>query len=413
MGVVSKFTTDQNSYGPGENAVTTTTIQNTSDTNVVFTVTINILDLSGNVVATQTNSQAIASGQSADIGVTVQTPSTPGAYRVQMTASDNVTQGTTGTQDKFIRVQNGLLIYFSVPPTMIPGQPNVLEASIQSLATNAQNALVDISVFQADGLQVAKLPEFGASVQPMGTTNLDTFWIPATNLVNGTFYATAIVTVNGFALPPIVDYFQLGTSTFEDVSQYTTNKFNSWTLDPATGALVCSLVIGNNTGSPKTLNQKFYFVLPSSATVKLANPTGILPDGTPYLDITAQVEAALPGVGNGDLNLDPGEQVTISGIEIYSADRSIPQGFIFAMWADPPVSNASSSSGLQLVRSQNGTHMLSWPLGQTGYVLQVADSLTSTNWTTIPTTPVIRGSANTIPIPIGTSGSKFYRMKKQ
>jgi hypothetical protein len=83
------------------------------------------------------------------------------------------------------------------------------------------------------------------------------------------------------------------------------------------------------------------------------------------------------------------------------------------MWADPPVSNASSSSGLQLVRSQNGTHMLSWPLGQTGYVLQVADSLTSTNWTTIPTTPVIRGSANTIPIPIGTSGSKFYRMKKQ
>ena len=62
-------------------------------------------------------------------------------------------------------------------------------------------------------------------------------------------------------------------------------------------------------------------------------------DGTPYVDITAIVETALPSIGDGDLQLDPGETVLLEdAVEIYSRDRSMPVGFAFAVWADPPPS---------------------------------------------------------------------------
>ena len=399
---------------PNTNLVVGMEVENLSPTNEVFFANVIIKDQTGAIVSSTTNNSNMASGDVMTIDVQSIAPSTPGQYTVDAVLSQQTGGKNLGVRRHIIQVSQGLLLNLNVPPTMQPGQPNSLSVQFQSYLASSANALVDIYISKLGGGQVAKLPQFSGTVLSMGTTNLETFWIPSTNLDNGTYFASATVTVNSLVVGPIVEYFQLGTSVFEDVSQYTTNTFASWTVDRVSGALVCSLTIGNNTGSPKTLKDKFYFALPSTANVRLANPTGTLDDGTPYLDITASVQAALPGVGNGDLNLDPGEQVTISGIKIYSRDRSMPAGFIFAMWADPPALNvAGSSGGMQLVRSRNGSTMLSWPMAQTGYVMQESDSLSSTNWKTIQSSPVIRGSNNTLPVPIATSGSKFYRMKKQ
>jgi hypothetical protein len=90
------------------------------------------------------------------------------------------------------------------------------------------------------------------------------------------------------------------------------------------------------------LKEKFYFVLPGTANLFLANSDGTLDDGTPYVDITDIVEAALPATGDGDMELDPGETVRLEdAIEIFSRDRSMPVGFVFAVWADPPPSAAA------------------------------------------------------------------------
>ncbi|MDD8045110.1 MAG: VWA domain-containing protein, partial [Verrucomicrobiota bacterium] len=133
-----------------------------------------------------------------------------------------------------------------------------------------------------------------------------------------------------------VDVENPGSGIIEDVTQHTTVSFSNWTLDRSTGALIGTMVLRNNTGSPKTLKDAFWYAVPASANVFLAAPEGATPDGVPYLDITAEVVAALPNVGNGDLNLDPGEEVTIGGIAVYSRDRSLPQSYVFALWADPP-----------------------------------------------------------------------------
>ena len=134
---------------------------------------------------------------------------------------------------------------------------------------------------------------------------------------------------------------------FLDVTTMTDMALASARLDPNTGAIVCDITLGNKTDTVKTLKDKFWFVLPSTSTIFLASPDGTMEDGTPYVDITAAVEAALPSVGNGDLCLDPGETVVLKdAIAIYSYDRSVPTGFMFAVWADPPPDAAGSGSSV-------------------------------------------------------------------
>jgi len=53
-------------------------------------------------------------------------------------------------------------------------------------------------------------------------------------------------------------------------------------------------------------------------------------DGLPYVDITDQVNAQLPG------GMNPGDCVTITNIEIYFRTRVPVVGFVHAVWADPP-----------------------------------------------------------------------------
>ncbi|MCK5806725.1 MAG: hypothetical protein KAI66_28110, partial [Lentisphaeria bacterium] len=112
---------------------------------------------------------------------------------------------------------------------------------------------------------------------------------------------------------------------------------DGWTMDPRTGTMFGTFSLTNNTDSSKTLKEVFRYAVPDTDQIRLMHPDGTLDDGTPYVDITALVEAALPTVGNGDLNLDPGETVTITGIEFYSFDRTAPAGYVFAVWADPPM----------------------------------------------------------------------------
>jgi len=202
---------------------------------------------------------------------------------------------------------------------------------------------------------------------------------------------------------------------FVDVTGQTTTSFGNWTLDRATGALVGSLTLQNNTGAPKSLRQKFWYVLPTTSNLRLANPDGVDVNGNPYVDITAAVEAGLPNVGNGDLVLDPGESVTITGIQFYSRDRSLPAGFVFAVWADPPLGSVpvllpSVLSVLHIDRAAPGKVVLSWLATKASVVVEETDSLTSPNWTVIDAMQELRGDYVTVTLSAG-SDTKFYRLR--
>ncbi len=134
------------------------------------------------------------------------------------------------------------------------------------------------------------------------------------------------------------------TSAFVDVTADVTCSFDAWVLNRQTGTFFGSLRVQNRLDSRKILMAPFWYALSGSSRVRLMHPSGVTVDGKPYVDVTSKVLAALPAVGNHDLVLDPGESVVISGIEVYSYDRSVPQGFVFALWADPPNSVGAAAS---------------------------------------------------------------------
>lgn len=160
--------------------------------------------------------------------------------------------------------------------------------------------------------------------------------------VNGTNAGTNIpLTVTMDRTNNVAAVFRVN---FVDVTGVTSNSFPEWRLSRQTGTFFGTLRMANRPDSGKRLQDRFWYAVQSNSNLRLMHPTGTLPDGKQYIDITAQVLAALPGVGNGDLVLDPGEAVLVADIEFYSRDRSEPSGFAFAVWADPPVPPAPEMS---------------------------------------------------------------------
>jgi hypothetical protein len=203
-------------------------------------------------------------------------------------------------------------------------------------------------------------------------------------------------------VPPFVDVTALSTVTFPG---------NSWTLDRASGAVLGTLMLQNNVGTPKVLKDKFWYVVPSGSNIRLAFPDGVDASGNPYVDITAAVTNALSTVGNGDQNLDPGETVMVPGIKFFTRDLSIPSGYVFAVWADPPAGLAAELPRLDISRAASGVIALSWPVTQGQCVVEKADSATSTSWRAIQVSPVVRGQVNTITLPV-SAGANFYRLRR-
>ena len=126
---------------------------------------------------------------------------------------------------------------------------------------------------------------------------------------------------------------------FIDVTDITRSEIVNWTLNRQTGTYMATLSVSNPSDSAKILTEPFWFVLKPSPYARLMHPDGVEPvSGWPYADITVRVNEAIGLVGDGDTALDPGESVLVRGIEVFSYDRSIPIGYVYGIWADPPES---------------------------------------------------------------------------
>ena len=121
---------------------------------------------------------------------------------------------------------------------------------------------------------------------------------------------------------------------FVDVSAEVNWNVN-WMFNPRLGYFVGTLTITNRVDARKSLLAPVWFEVESTEWHWLRFPTGVDTNtGMHYLDISAAVASQLPGIGDGDLSLDPGESVTVTGIELMG--RRTPTGLVMAVWADPP-----------------------------------------------------------------------------
>lgn len=125
------------------------------------------------------------------------------------------------------------------------------------------------------------------------------------------------------------------TRTFTNIGSAISTGAVRWTFNRLTGTCFETLELCNRPDSLKRLFGPFWYIGSSNAQQYLMHASGIdTNSGRPYLDLTSQVEAMLPDVGNGDLCLDPGECVTISNIEYYTSIRSAPTGYFASVWID-------------------------------------------------------------------------------
>ena len=104
-----------------------------------------------------------------------------------------------------------------------------------------------------------------------------------------------------------------------------------------------------------------------------------------------------------------GSDGNLYGTTVFGGDLSLNfgngNGTVFRLVMPPPPPTLTiAQDGNQLV--------LSWPTNAAGFVLETADSLSSsTTWSTNLDTPIIIGGQNTITVS-NPAGSKFYRLQK-
>lgn len=114
----------------------------------------------------------------------------------------------------------------------------------------------------------------------------------------------------------------------------TTNVVMSsvWSLNRQTGTLFGSLTIASSATGTVHLAQPLQLAIHDSVQFRFMYRDGEMPDGDDYLDLTEQIETALGQTGDGDAVLDPGESITVTGIEVYSRTRAAPPIDLFEIW---------------------------------------------------------------------------------
>ena len=122
---------------------------------------------------------------------------------------------------------------------------------------------------------------------------------------------------------------RVNVSPFGDVTELIQMGFSQWQLNPATGSLLGTIGINNPPTNAASFGPPYQLGLKASPDFYYPHPGGTLPDGVPYVDLTATVQATVAGG-----TLAPGQGVVLtSAVEVYSLYRSPPTNTLFEIWA--------------------------------------------------------------------------------
>ena len=130
---------------------------------------------------------------------------------------------------------------------------------------------------------------------------------------------------------PILNFDFRGAAVqqFGNVSGVVQFGFQTWTLNHATGSLLGTLSITNPASNSASFGPSWQLGLTSSPDFYYPHPGGTLPDGVSYVDVSAAVNAQVPGAV-----LNPGQWVALTNaVEVYSLYRTAPTNTLFELWA--------------------------------------------------------------------------------
>lgn len=125
------------------------------------------------------------------------------------------------------------------------------------------------------------------------------------------------------------DFRGSAAQQFGNVSGLVQMGLSAWKLNYATGSLLGTLSITNPATSSANFGPPWQVGLISTTNFFYRFPAGTLPDGVTNIDVSAAVNAQIPGGV-----LTPGQSVVLTNaVEIYSRYRSAPTNSLFEIWA--------------------------------------------------------------------------------
>jgi len=221
QGLVMSFDSDQGTYAVGEEIVTAAGVENISASSNSFTITVDVLDLAGNVISSNKTSQSIDSNTSASITVNLTAPDTAGPYRLQMEASDGT--NTIGSSQQEINVVEGQIVSFDTSSSINMGEYGTFTVEFENLSQTTVTAYENISIYNSSGEQVASLPQTACVIEAGITDSSATQWFPSESLPSGVYYAYVSVTVNS-------ESYSKKSAAFDIISENDISLSSGWNL---------------------------------------------------------------------------------------------------------------------------------------------------------------------------------------
>ena len=104
-GIVTSFSTDSDRYFPGGSIATSTGLENTSPATQTYTLDLQVLDSTSNVISSSSLTTTYGSGQAATTTASLNAPLTAGTYTVTVSAKDSANT-VIGTDSRVIQVDD-------------------------------------------------------------------------------------------------------------------------------------------------------------------------------------------------------------------------------------------------------------------------------------------------------------------
>ena len=210
QGITKQFTSDQRTYTVGSTIQTTTAVENISANDTNFAVTVELQDLKGTTLQTNTVEKSIPSNTTGSISVDLPSPAQNGLYQLVMSTSDGYNVVGNSIQD--INVIAGKILSFNVPDSIEKGKYGTFEINFANYSQEEINVFENVHIYNANAEQVASLPQLAVTIPAGISKTITTQWFPSNSLLSDKYWAHVVVSSNDITYSLQSDSFLINNS---------------------------------------------------------------------------------------------------------------------------------------------------------------------------------------------------------
>lgn len=202
---VTDFSTDRPSYAPSDTINASATVANVGAGDALVTATLAIKDAHGQTVATQSSGSFTVPGGGSHTEPLAWTGALGGGSYEAVLTIFNGTDTVAGASANF-NVLAGEITDFTAPDTASDYAD--FQVNFANYKAESVNVVEDVYIYDAEGLEIAKLPQKTVVIGAASEATTDFSW-DTTEVPEGPYSVAVIATVDGIQYGPVVRTFHV------------------------------------------------------------------------------------------------------------------------------------------------------------------------------------------------------------